>query len=162
MLREPHLQRWLMRRNWNGVDSNGNRTAPCRVRGQHEKVSCAALRFTMEKWIAANGCDEVPLVEALPDLADDGMTVKCKTWANGTNRTEVLLIEIEIEGGVHTWPGVEPPGAAAFLGKSTRDISANDLMWDFFQKHRRQSAETAPLSWESAKKTGAEGARFAF
>ena len=23
----------------------------------------------------------------------------------------------------------------AVLGKSTKDISANDLMWEFFQKH---------------------------
>jgi polyhydroxybutyrate depolymerase len=40
---------------------------------------------------------------------------------------------IVIEGGGHTWPGREP--RLASLGKTTRDISANDLMWDFFQRH---------------------------
>jgi polyhydroxybutyrate depolymerase len=38
-----------------------------------------------------------------------------------------------IEGGGHTWPGRTP--RFAFLGKSTSHISANDLMWEFFQKH---------------------------
>jgi polyhydroxybutyrate depolymerase len=40
---------------------------------------------------------------------------------------------IEIEGGGHTWPGREP--GLRLLGKSTKDISANDLMWEFFEKH---------------------------
>ena len=40
---------------------------------------------------------------------------------------------IEIEGGGHTWPGQKP--LVGFIGKSTLDISANDLIWEFFQKH---------------------------
>ena len=41
-----------------------------------------------------------------------------------------------IQGGGHTWPG----GQFGFLGKRilgamTQDISANDLMWEFFQRH---------------------------
>ena len=40
---------------------------------------------------------------------------------------------IVIEGGGHTWPGQEPRLKA--LGKSTKNISANDLMWEFFEKH---------------------------
>ena len=40
---------------------------------------------------------------------------------------------VAINGGGHTWPGREP--VLQSLGKSTKDISANDLMWDFFQKH---------------------------
>jgi len=27
------------------------------------------------------------------------------------------------------------------LGPSTKEISANDLMWDFFQRHARKAAE---------------------
>jgi polyhydroxybutyrate depolymerase len=46
---------------------------------------------------------------------------------------------IEIENGGHTWPGNEP--IVAMLGKSTKDISANDLMWAFFQEHPMKSTE---------------------
>ncbi len=40
------------------------------------------------------------------------------------------MILIEIENGGHTWPGEKSP--ISLIGKSTLDISANDLMWDFF------------------------------
>ncbi len=38
-----------------------------------------------------------------------------------------------IEGGGRTWPGRQP--RVKFLGKSTKNVSANDLMWEFFKKH---------------------------
>jgi polyhydroxybutyrate depolymerase len=43
------------------------------------------------------------------------------------------VILIAIQGGGHTWPGREP--LLKFLGPSTKDISANDLMWEFFERH---------------------------
>jgi polyhydroxybutyrate depolymerase len=60
-----------------------------------------------------------------------------KTWSGGKDGSEVVLIEID--GGGHTWPGQKPIVSA--LGESTMDISANDLMWEFFQKHPRQRTE---------------------
>jgi poly(3-hydroxybutyrate) depolymerase len=42
-------------------------------------------------------------------------------------------LAIEIMGGGHTWPGRDPK--VRFLGKYTKNISANDLMWEFFKKH---------------------------
>jgi polyhydroxybutyrate depolymerase len=38
-----------------------------------------------------------------------------------------------IEGDGHSWPGREP--RLDMLGKSTRDTSANDLMWGLFASH---------------------------
>ena len=38
-----------------------------------------------------------------------------------------------IEEGGHTWPGQKPP--VGFIGKLVKNISANDLMWEFFEKH---------------------------
>jgi polyhydroxybutyrate depolymerase len=68
------------------------------------------------------------------------MTVTRKTWGGGKDGAEVVLIEIT--GGGHTWPGREPP--LDRLGPSTKDISANDLMWEFFQKHARKAAAMKP------------------
>jgi hypothetical protein len=53
----------------------------------------------------------------------------------------VKVVLIEIEGGGHTWPGKKP--IVSLLGESTMDISANDLMWEFFQKHPRKPGNTA-------------------
>jgi polyhydroxybutyrate depolymerase len=87
----------------------------------------------MQSWVKANGCVPVAKVIALPDKAKDGMSVKQHTWSGGKDGSEVVLIEIV--GGGQTWPGQTP--ILSRLGESTKDISANDLMWDFFQRHPR-------------------------
>ncbi len=98
-----------------------------------------SVEYTVNAWIKANNCAEAPTVEALPDKADDGMKVTRKTWSGGKDGSEVVLIEIE--NGGHAWPGMKP--IVDVLGRSTMDISANDLMWAFFQKHPMPpSAET--------------------
>jgi polyhydroxybutyrate depolymerase len=66
-----------------------------------------------------------------PNKADDGITVRRKTYGPGKDGAQVVLVEITGDG--HTWPGRDPQ--VRFLGKSTKDISANDLMWEFFMKH---------------------------
>ena len=43
-----------------------------------------------------------------------------------------------IEGGGHTWPGQDP--MVGFIGKSTKNISANDLIWELFVKHPMKAA----------------------
>jgi polyhydroxybutyrate depolymerase len=86
---------------------------------------------TMEAWIKINGCPEDPAVVDLPDQVNDGTTVQRKTWGPGKEGAEVVLFVIS--GGGHTWPG--QPRIVEFLGKSSKDISANDLIWEFFEKH---------------------------
>jgi polyhydroxybutyrate depolymerase len=54
-----------------------------------------------------------------------------RTYGESRDGSEVVLVIIE--GGGHTWPGQE--SRLKFLGKSTGNISANDTMWQFFQKH---------------------------
>jgi len=105
-----------------------------------------SVDHSIQNWVKANGCDAKPEIVALPDKANDGMRVTRKTWSGGKDGSEVVLIEIE--GGGHTWPGMEPP--VAMLGKSTKDISANDLMWDFFQKHPMKPS-AAPKSQPTEK-----------
>jgi polyhydroxybutyrate depolymerase len=95
-----------------------------------------SVDHAIKNWVKANGCTPAPSTVLLPDKADDGMRVTRKTWGGCKQNTEVVLIEIE--GGGHTWPGMPPP---ATLGRSTMDISANDLMWEFFQRHPK--AKTA-------------------
>ena len=104
-----------------------------------------SVDHTIQSWVKANGCKPEPEIVALPDKADDGRKCTRKTWSGGKDGSEVVLIEIE--NGGHTWPGNEP--IVALLGKSTKDISANDLMWEFFQKHPMKpaavrKAETKP------------------
>jgi len=86
---------------------------------------------TIQFWVRHDACAETPLVEQLPDKSNDGTTVRRYTYGSGRDGSEVVLVKIE--NGGHTWPGREIP--LAILGKSTKDVAANDLIWDFFQKH---------------------------
>jgi polyhydroxybutyrate depolymerase len=90
-----------------------------------------SVEDSIRAWVKANGCPETPVVARLPDLAQEGTTVWRKTYGPGKDRSEVILYIIE--GGGHTWPGRDP--RLRILGKSTKDISANDLIWEFFEKH---------------------------
>lgn len=69
----------------------------------------------------------------LPDKEEDGTTVTRKTYGGGKDGAEVVLIVIK--GGGHTWPSREFGPELKVLGKSTKDVSANDLIWEFFAKH---------------------------
>ena len=86
---------------------------------------------SVRTWAKLDGCPDTPTIVRLPDLADEGTTVVRRSYGPGKDGAEVILYVIE--GGGHTWPGRDP--RVRFLGKSTRDISANDLIWDFFQRH---------------------------
>ena len=105
------------------------------VGGRGQK-SLAGIRFTsvehsIRSWVKADKCPDKPVVVELPNTSGDGILVTRSTYGPGDEGTEVILYSIK--GGGHTWPGHELP--FGFLGKATKDISATDLMWDFFQKH---------------------------
>lgn len=94
-------------------------------------VSFKSVDETIRLVARANGCLQDSKTEGLPDKAGDGTKVTKKTYGPGKDGAEVVLFVIE--GGGHTWPGRQPP--VRFIGKSTKNISANDLIWDFFEKH---------------------------
>lgn len=90
-----------------------------------------SVAHSIRAWVRANGCKEEPVAAKVPNKVEDGTSIARQTYSGGKDGAEVVLITIE-HGG-HTWPGQEP--RVAFLGKSTKNISANDAMWEFFQKH---------------------------
>lgn len=93
-----------------------------------------SVEDTIRFWVKVNQCLPTPTVRDETDSSDDGTRVQRRAYQTPAGETRVVLIQIE-QGG-HTWPGRTPP--PLILGKSTRDISANDLMWEFFQQHPLQ------------------------
>ena len=105
--------------------------------GRSKVTKFRSVEHTIQCWEKANGCNTKPEIVALPDVAKYNMKVARKTWSDGEDGSEFVLIEIE--GGGHTWPGQKP--IVSLFGESTMDISANDLMWEIFQKHPRRPTE---------------------
>ena len=90
-----------------------------------------SVEHSVQAWVKANGCKDEPVVTKQQPRVNDGTTIIRRTYGDGKEGSEVVLVEIV--GGGHTWPG--GPSKVRFLGKTTMNISANDAMWEFFQKH---------------------------
>ena len=93
-------------------------------------IRLKGVEETVEIWVRLNACEKAAKTDTLSKV-DDKTKVTRQTYTGGKNGSEVVLVTID--GGGHTWPGRQLP--IAFLGKSARNISANGLIWEFFQKH---------------------------
>lgn len=71
-------------------------------------------------WAEWNGCGEVPTRDR---IAEDAVR---DAWTLCADDADVVLVTIE--GGSHTWPGTASPGLFA----GTTEVSATEMMWDFF------------------------------
>ena len=78
-------------------------------------------------WAKRNGCGAKP---TKTQVASDVTRVSYPCAADASVQFYV------IKGGGHTWPG-GPPGVfpVATVGKTTTSISANQIIWNFFQTH---------------------------
>ena len=63
----------------------------------------------------------------------DGTVV---TWVEQGNGKQGAALVTITEGG-HTWPGADGFNVGLPIGKTSRDIDANEVIWEFFGKHRR-------------------------
>lgn len=89
---------------------------------------------TYRYWLGRNGIapDSKPARVVDTDRGD-GTEVHWQEQGNGAQSVALLTVK---EGG-HTWPGADPFNVGLPIGKTTRDIDANEVMWEFFSRHRR-------------------------
>ncbi|OGF50273.1 MAG: hypothetical protein A2044_05455 [Candidatus Firestonebacteria bacterium GWA2_43_8] len=113
---------------WNG----GNGVLLGKTLGERLSVQSAA-----DFWINNNKCPlNTSISTAEPDLdPNDGTTVKKTVYGGGRDGSEVALYEIN--NGGHTWPGGVQYMPERFVGKTSRDINACEVIWEFFKKHSR-------------------------
>ena len=89
--------------------------------------------YTVESWVAANGCRRTPVTKVWPQKVNDGTRVTEERYQGGREGVEVVLYTIH--GAGHVWPGRD--SGMTILGKTTENIDANETMWSFFQRYRR-------------------------
>jgi polyhydroxybutyrate depolymerase len=94
-----------------------------------------SVQGTIELLAAFDQCSPNPTITWIPDNdPDDGTRVRVEEYTGGANGTEAVLYQII--GGGHTWP-VGWQYNVVVLGKTCRDIDANEVIWSFFQKHSK-------------------------
>ena len=90
-----------------------------------------SVNDTVDFWIENNQCNIIPEVIEYPDTAPlDGTRVILKKYEQGINDTCVYVYSIQ--GGGHTWPGGKQYFPEWLIGKTCRDIDANNEIWGFF------------------------------
>lgn len=116
-----------------------------------------AVENCISKWLKINRCQARPQIRKLADIdKKDGCTVVRKSYRAPKDGAPVVVYVIK--GGGHSWPGrlrVRQSRAKLNqksrmdLGATTRDINANDEMWQFFQKFKREVPKVSPETPDS-------------
>lgn len=85
---------------------------------------------TVKFWVKQDHCDSIPVIDSMPDLANDGLRFVRFTYNNGTDGSKVIFYKVI--GGVHSW-----------YGTPSNDISYCQTIWAFFRQYSRKSTVTA-------------------
>jgi polyhydroxybutyrate depolymerase len=112
---------------WDG----GHVTGPF---GSKKLGKVLSVNDSIHYWIDHNNCNSTPEVTWLPDTdPSDGTLVWREVYGQGNNGTEVILYGIKCGG--HTWPDGLQYLSKIIIGKTCRDINANEIIWEFFKQH---------------------------
>jgi polyhydroxybutyrate depolymerase len=88
------------------------------------------------KWITNNNCGTTPITTNLPDISTtDGTTIVERKYTNSSNGIEV--VSYVVTGGGHTWPQGLQYLPEATIGKTSQDMNANEVIWNFFKKYSK-------------------------
>lgn len=107
-------------------------TADSRV-SYGQRVGLSSAPDTARFHAVRNGCLGAPLRSTLPDIARDRTTVDLDSWTSCSSGLPVRFYTVN--GGGHTWPGND--FQAGLLGRTTQDIDATRLIWDFVRLYSR-------------------------
>lgn len=88
---------------------------------------------TLRYWAKVNGIAvNPPQPRLLPAATGDDLKASLLEQANGQQNVALVTID----GGGHTWPGADAFNIGLPIGKTSSSIDANEVMWEFFGRHR--------------------------
>ncbi len=90
-------------------------------------------------WADLDKCDQIPVTTTIPDIAHDSTSVVKQEYNNPA--TGFKVIGYTINNGGHTWPGGWQYLPKFIIGKTTKNLNACKVIWDFFRQYRLVSSE---------------------
>ena len=90
-------------------------------------------RKVVGNWVTMNGCSSEPEITELPDVADDGTRITREVFSGCEGDGEVVLYVVH--GGGHTWPGGLQYQPEQMIGRTSQDMDASRVIWEFFERH---------------------------
>jgi poly(3-hydroxybutyrate) depolymerase len=111
----------------------------------HLKVISA--EDSAQAWARIDHCNEKPSQTKLPAKEKGGLETKVQTYEGCQQDAPVTLYSIK--GGGNTWPGGEQYEVEKEIGKTSRDLNANETIWNFFST--KKLAAKLPADKDQAK-----------
>lgn len=81
-------------------------------------------------WADQNACNTTPDISMLEDKHEDDTKVEIHAYKSCGSNSKVQLYKIV--GGGHTWPGARELLPQVLVGKTSQEIVACDVIWEFF------------------------------
>jgi len=100
-----------------------------------ERGQILSHELAVRRWVALDRCGTTPHTQHIPDAAGDGTSLDLETFSDCAGGSEVRGYTIQ-KGG-HTWPGGMQYLPEFIIGKTTRNLVASEVLWDFFSHHTR-------------------------
>jgi polyhydroxybutyrate depolymerase len=100
-----------------------------------KRGSVLSTSATLARWIELDHCGAMHADTVVDSVADDS-TALARQTAQCAAMSEVDLFEVR--GGGHTWPSGEQYLGERLVGRVSRELDANQAIWEFFRRHRRQ------------------------
>ncbi len=92
-----------------------------------------SLKDAAKKWIGFDACDSKPEITTLQDKAADGTSIRREAFTGCKGGAEIVVYTVE--GGGHTWPGGKAYLSESIIGKTSHNMDASEVLWEFFSKH---------------------------
>lgn len=110
--------------------------------GTEHNLSLATLSVedSAKAWAKIDRCAEKPERTKIPAKEKGGMEIKVDTYNGCQQNAQVVLYSIK--GAGSTWPGGEQYEAENTIGKTSQDLNANEVIWEFLLP-RRLPAESS-------------------
>jgi len=102
--------------------------------GSSNRGVCMSVDATMSFWTNYNKCTIASTLEII-NLVVDGTYIEKQEFTGGNNGTEYIIYKV-VSGG-HTWPSGWQYASIALIGKTSYDINACEVIWNFFRKHSK-------------------------
>lgn len=92
---------------------------------------------TLDYWLTANGGPAAPPeIRQSTTEKNDGTHVEVFYY---NTKDQVPVVLFKVVGGGHTWPGGHIPlNTIPILGKESKNLSASEIIWEFFKHNPRQ------------------------
>jgi polyhydroxybutyrate depolymerase len=89
---------------------------------------------TVERFAKLDRCGGSPKKGRIENHAGDGTSIDATVYSACADGTEVR--DYVVNRGGHAWPGGMQYFPASIIGKTSKNLDASEVSWEFFSLHR--------------------------